>query len=596
MQTFKKLLLILTPQELRRAGLLLVMILIMALLDMIGVASILPFISVLTNPDIIETNSILNTLFQNLRIFGVETTQQFLFALGVIVFILLVFSITFKALTTYVQLRFILMREYSIGKRLVEGYLRQPYSWFLGRHSADLGKNILSEAGGVVGGFLKPLIDVIAKGMVTLSIITLLIIVDPKLALIIGFTLGGIYVIIFYFIRTYLTKIGKKRLEHNEIRFKSVSEAFGATKEVKVGGLEKIYIKLFSQSAHIYAKTSAASTVVGQLPRFILEIIAFGGILLIILYMMKQSDNFNIALPIISLYVFAGYRLMPAIQQIYSSCVSLTFTEPAINSLSEDIKNLRPIIVNQDKRTLSFNKSITLKNIDYNYPNTSRTALKDISLSIPIKSSIGLVGATGSGKTTTVDIILGLLEAQKGTLEVDDKIITTQNIRSWQRCIGYVPQHIYLSDDTVAANIAFGVDPKNVDQSKIEQASKIANIHEFIVDELPKKYETTIGERGVRLSGGQRQRIGIARALYHNPQVLILDEATSALDNQTEKGVMEAVNNLNKDITTIIIAHRLNTVKNCDKIFMLDKGQLKHQGTFEELINVSENFRMNAKN
>ena len=245
---------------------------------------------------------------------------------------------------------------------------------------------------------------------------------------------------------------------------------------------------------------------------------------------------------------------------------------------------------------MSLNESITLKNIHYNYPNTSRTALKDISLSVPAKSSIGLVGATGSGKTTTVDIILGLLEAQKGTLEIDDKIITKQNTRSWQRCIGYVPQYIYLSDNTVAANIAFGVDRKNIVQSKVEQASKIANLHGFIVDELPEQYETTIGERGVRLSGGQRQRIGIARALYHNPKVLILDEATSALDNQTEKVVMDAVNNLNKDITTIIIAHRLSTVKKCDQIYLLKNGQLENQGTFEELIKVNKNFRANANN
>jgi ABC-type multidrug transport system fused ATPase/permease subunit len=311
---------------------------------------------------------------------------------------------------------------------------------------------------------------------------------------------------------------------------------------------------------------------------------------------MKQSDNFNSALPIISLYVFAGYRLMPAIQQIYSSFVSLTFTEPAINNLSEDLKNLKPINLNRDKGSISFKKSIILKNIDYNYPNSSRTALKNISLSIPIKSSIGLVGATGSGKTTTVDIILGLLEPQKGILEVDNKIITQQNTRAWQRCIGYVPQHIYLSDDTVAANIAFGVDPKNILQSKVVHASKIANLHKFITDELPQQYETAIGERGVRLSGGQRQRIGIARALYHNPQVLILDEATSALDNQTEKAVMEEVNNLNKDITIIIISHRLSTVKKCDQIFFLKNGKLESQGTFDELIKVNENFRANANN
>ena len=206
------------------------------------------------------------------------------------------------------------------------------------------------------------------------------------------------------------------------------------------------------------------------------------------------------------------------------------------------------------------------------------------------------MGATGSGKTTMVDIILGIIEAQKGTLEVDGEIITQLNSRTWQRSIGYVPQHIYLSDDTIAANIAFGVELKNINLEAVEKASKIANLHEFVIGELPKQYQSTIGERGVRLSGGQRQRIGIARALYHNPQILILDEATSALDNQTEKAVMDAINNLGKNITIILIAHRLSTVKKCDRIFLLEKGELKNEGTFEELLKIDKSFRMNVNN
>ena len=596
MKKVKKILSLLTSRERKQAFLLTLMLLIMALLDTIGVASILPFISVLTNPGLVETNSILKSMFQTSENFGVKNNQQFLFVLGIFVFIFLVVSIIFKALTTYVQLRFAQMREYSIAKRLVEGYLHQPYSWFLNRHSAELGKNILSEASMVVGGFLKPLIDVIAKGMVTITLITLLIVVDPKLALIIGFTLGGAYVIIFYLMRNFLNKIGKRRLKHNELRFKSVSEAFGAAKEVKVGGLEQIYINLFSHSAKIYARSSASSVVISQLPRFFLEVVAFGGVLLIILYMMGKSDNFNSVLPIVSLYVFAGYRLMPALQQIYASFVTLTYAGPSIDKLSEDIKNLKTNNKKQDQHTLSLYQKISLKNIYYSYPNSARTALKNISLIIPAKTSVGLVGATGSGKTTTVDIILGLLEAQKGTLEVDGKIISKQNSRAWQKSIGYVPQHIYLSDDTIAANIAFGVNYKDIDQDYVEKAAKIANLHDFIINELPDRYETTIGERGIRLSGGQRQRIGIARALYHNPQVLVLDEATSALDNQTEKAVMDAVNNLNKDMTIIMIAHRLSTVKKCDQIYLLKNGQLKNQGSFEELIKYDENFRTYANN
>jgi ABC-type multidrug transport system fused ATPase/permease subunit len=585
MQTFKKLLFLLSSSERKSAFKLLIMIIFMALLDMIGVASILPFMAVLTNPSFIETNFILNNMFQISNTFGVENNEQFLFALGVLVFLILVTSLCFKALITYMQLRFIQMREYSIGKRLVENYLNQTYSWFLNRHSADLGKTILSEVNQVVGGGIRPMIELIAQSIIIISLITLLIIVDPKLTMIVGFSLSGSYILTFYFTRKYLNRIGKERLKNNEIRFMSVSEAFGASKEVKIGGLEETYIKIFSDSAKIFAQTQTSSQVISQLPRFILEAIAFGGILLILLYSMSQSGSFNESLPIISLYAYAGYRLLPALQQIYSCFTQLTFLGPALDKLYEDIKNLKQFNRNQDQGVLSLNYKINLKDIHYSYPNTSRTSLKDINISIPAKSTVGLVGPTGCGKTTTVDIILGLLEAQKGTLEVDGKVITKQNSRSWQRSIGYVPQHIYLSDNTVSANIAFGIDPKNINQKAVEKASKIANLHNFVIDELPSQYQTTIGERGVRLSGGQRQRIGIARALYHNPEVLILDEATSALDNQTEKAVMDAVNNLGKNITIILIAHRLNTVKNCDIIFKLDKGLLIDQGTFDEIVN-----------
>ena len=585
MQTLKKLLFLLTPYERKRAGLLLIMMLIMALLDVIGVASILPFMAVLADPSIIETNSILKKLFQAFNILGVQTNLQFIFALGALVFVVLITSLTFKALTTYAQMRFVLMREYSISKRLMQGYLHQRYSWFLGRNSADLGKSILSEVSQVVGSGIKPFLDLIAQVMVATAIIILLIIFDPKLALIVGFMLGGAYGLFFTIVRRYLNRIGKERLESNFLRFKSINEAFGASKEIKVGGFEKTYVQKFSNAAKNTAQTQASAGLVNLLPRYFLEALAFGSILLILLYKMNQTNNFSNSLPIISLYVYAGYRLMPAVQQIYLSFAKLAFVGPSLDNLNEDIKNLKLFNKNQDQGILSLNKTITLKNIYYNYPNASRTALKDINLSIPAKSTVGLIGVTGSGKTTIVDIILGLLEAQKGTLEIDGQIITGKNSRSWQRSIGYVPQHIYLADETVAANIAFGVEPKNINKESVEKASKIANLHEFVIEELPKQYETIIGERGVRLSGGQRQRIGIARALYHNPKVLVLDEATSALDNQTEKAVMDAINNLNKDMTTILIAHRLNTVKNCDTIFQLENGKLIRQGTPDKLLN-----------
>jgi len=565
----------------------------MAILETLGIASILPFMSVLTNPDILETNSFLNNLFKASSFIGVKDSQQFLLILGLSVFIILVVSIIFKAITIYFQIRFALMREYSIGKRLIEGYLHQPYSWFLNQNSSDLGKNILSEVSTVVGKGIKPLLELIAKSIITIAIITLLIVANPKLAILVAFCFGGAYAIVFYFIRNYLDKIGKERLKNNQIRFITISEAFNAAKEVKVGGLEEFYIKKFIKSAKKLALTQASATLVSQVPRFVLEAISFGGILLVILYMISKSGSFNASLPILSLYVFAGYRLLPAMQQIYVTFTLLTFAGPSIDKLYYDIKNIKYFENSQEQKKILLNKKISLKNIHYNYPNSSRKALDDVSITIPIGSIIGLVGTTGSGKTTTADIILGLLEAQKGTLEIDESIINKNNLRSWQNTIGYVPQNIYLSDDTIAANIAFGVETQDINFLKLEKVSKIANLHNFIVDELPKKYQTIIGDRGVRLSGGQRQRIGIARALYHDPQVLILDEATSSLDNQTESVIMNSVNNLS-DKTIIIIAHRLSTVKKCNKIFLFKKGKIKNQGTFDELIKIDENFRISA--
>jgi ABC-type multidrug transport system fused ATPase/permease subunit len=583
-QNFKKLLFLLSSNERKQAGLLLVMISIMAFLDMIGVASILPFITVLTNPNLIETNLVLNYMFQISNVFGVENNQQFLFSLGILVFVVLVISLIFKTLTTYVQVRFVQMREQSIGKRLMKGYLHQPYSWFLSQNSAELGKNILSEVGRVIGSGMSPAMEIIAKGAVVIAITILLIIADPKLALIVALVLGGSYSIFFYIMRSYIIRIGSEGLKNNKLRFLAISEAFGATKEVKVDGLEKVYVDRFSHPAKNFARTQTASSIIATIPRNIFEIIAFGGIILLILYIMAKTGNFNNALPIISLYVFAGYRMMPALQKIYASFTKMTFVSPTLDKISEDFKKLRSFDKNDNQEILPFNKKITLKNIHYIYPNASRTALKDISLTIPAKSSVGLVGHTGCGKTTTVDIILGLLEAQKGTLQVDEKIITKINSRSWQKSVSYVPQHIYLSDDTIASNIAFGNNPKDIDHEAVEKFSKIANLHDFVSNELPKQYQTIIGERGVRLSGGQRQRIGIARALYNNPKVLVLDEATNALDGETEDAVMDAINNLSKDLTVILIAHRLKTVKSCDIIFKFEKGQLIAQGTYDEII------------
>ena len=583
------------PLERKRAGVLMGMMVVMAFLDMLGVASILPFMAVLANPEVVQSNGVLQGVFGISRQIGIQTPEQFLFALAVLVFVLLVISLTFKGITTYVQSRFVLMLEYSIGRRLLEGYLSQPYSWFLSRNSADLGKTILSEVSNVIGNVMTPLMTLMAQSMVALALVSLLIFVDPRLAFSVSLVLMLSYACIFGVVNGWLKRLGQARVVANKERFAALGEAFSAPKEVKLGGLEQVYIQRFANPAKIYVKAQAAVQVIAQLPRFALEAVAFGGMLVLVLYLMVERGSFATALPIVALYAFSGYRLMPVLQQIYVAFTQLRFAGPALDVLHQDLMSLQASDGYHDQvKPLSLTQAISLSRVSYRYPNAEKPALNGIDLSIPVRSTVGFVGATGSGKTTTVDLILGLLEPHEGMLKVDGKPITAANRRNWQRTIGYVPQHIYLADKSVGANIAFGVSPQDIDQQAMERAAKIANLHNFVINELPQGYATTVGERGVRLSGGQRQRIGIARALYHNPQVLILDEATSALDNLTEKVVMDAVNNLDHEITIILIAHRLSTVRQCDQIYLLEQGQLIGQGTFSELSQANERFRAMA--
>ncbi len=591
MTTIKKFLYLLSPGQYKELFFLFIMILVMAILDVVGVASILPFMTILTNPDLIQTNLILNKIFQFSKIFGVENNLDFIFILGIFVFLLLVVSLMFKAITIYLQVKFVQNCEYKLSKRLIELYLHQPYDWFLNRNSVGIGKTILSEVGHVIGHGIKPMIELIVKGTVVIAMIALLLVHDPRLTLFTGLLFGLLYGLIYYVIKKYLRRIGEKRLDSNESRFLSTNDAFGAIKEVKIGGLEQFYIKNFSDSAKDYAASTASSQVLGQIPRYFLETLAFGGIMLLILYLMFQSGSYHNAIPVISLYVFAGYRLLPSLQQIYLSITKITFIGPSLEKIYNDVNEIKPMVLNENQDLLSLNDSISLKNISYNYPNTTRSVLKNININIPSKTATGFVGTTGSGKTTLVDIILGLLDLREGNLEIDGKIITKKNSRSWQKLIGYVPQNIYLSDKSVLENIAFGIDHKNINKNAVEEAAKISNLHDFVIDELPDQYLTKIGERGVRLSGGQRQRIGIARALYFRPKLLILDEATSALDNKTEKKIINMIYGLTKDTTIIMIAHRLSTIKNCDKIYILDKGKIKNEGTFQELIKSDSNFR-----
>ena len=584
---YKKLWALLSKAERKETLVLLIMILVMSLLDVAGVASILPFITILGSPELVDTNPVLSWAY---NYFGFTTRSEFFFFLGGLVFITLIISLAWKTATQYKLLSFVFMREHSIGLRMFEGYLNQSYSWFLDRNSSELGKNLLSELRELLSKMLLPAINVISQGAVSLLMLIMLVIVDYKLALTVAAVLGLFYGTIYKAISKLLIYMGSMRYESNRERFKVASESLFAIKEVKIGGVEDLYIQRFNSSAKEFAKNEAQLKTITALPRYALEAIAFGGMVLVLLSVLDDKNSVSQVLPIVALYAFAGYRLLPAMQALYSNLTSLRFSETIINELYKEIESLDKVDKKKDEENISFLDKLTLSNVSFNYPGTDRSVLNDISLTIPVNNMVGFVGLTGSGKTTLIDIILGLLEPQKGSLVADGVEINSKNIINWQRKLGYVPQQISLIDASLAENIAFGVKKEEINMETVHNVSRIANLHDFVSKNLIDGYNTPIGERGVKLSGGQRQRVGLARALYYNPSVLVLDEATSALDNTTERFVMDSIKKLGKEITIIIIAHRLSTIRDCDVIYHLDRGNIVSKGTYKELLKNDKKF------
>ncbi len=591
MNIYLKIYNLLSPTEKKKAIYVVLLTLVMGLVDAVGAASIMPFLSLVGNPQIINTNKLLQFLKQ---ISGIQTNQEFTFFVGICVFLILVFSLSIKAITLYAQVKFSMLRDFSFGRKLLILYLSQPYSWYLNKNSAELGKNILGEVNDVVKNALLPLLNLISGVIVFITMAGLMLIVEPKLAILISGTFLICYLLIYKTIKKFITKIGKSKFNANKDRYQIINEVFRAIKEVKISNLESKFIKRYSNPALIHAQSNSKAKLAASLPRFALEIVAFGGMFLVILYLLRTYKDINYILPTIGLYAYAGYRILPSLQTIYQSISTIKYATPSIENLSNDFRlyneNLK-INKNKSNRLIFPKKNIVLENINFKFPSKQSNILKNIDINIEANSITGFVGFTGSGKTTLVDIILGLLEPEKGNLKIDDEVLKKEDFYYWQRAIGYVPQNIYITDESVECNIAFESDLNIIDNKRIEEVAKIAQIHDFIINELPNQYKTKVGDRGIRLSGGQKQRLGIARALYKNPKFLILDEATSALDNITEKKLMKNIYKLNKEITIIIIAHRLTTLENCDKIFLLEEGKIIDSGSYIDLYESSNLFR-----
>ncbi|HRK42944.1 MAG TPA: ABC transporter ATP-binding protein [Gemmobacter sp.] len=570
---------VLSRRERRTAWAILLLMIASSFLEVVGIVSVVPFLSVLENPARIDSNAALSTMYM---LGGFTTAQDFMIVLGILAFVLLVTAAAVRGMTIFFLSRYIQACRLEISCRLLEGYLCQPYGFFLGRHSGEMSNLVLSEVDMFVDSALMPMAQTISYSLVLAALVSLLIYVDPLTAISVAVVIGGAYVMIYRVIRERLTRSGHERLVANRARFEAASEGFAGIKSIKIMGLEGRTLTRFRVPSIVAARSIVLNNTLGQMPRIVIEATAFGGIIVLAMVLaLRREGNSSAVLPVLGLYAFAAYRMLPAVQSIYQNLSNLRFVAPVVERLAEELELCRPAgLTIGDATPLQLRRDLQLEGVSFEYggapgQGTSRGAgISQISLTLPFGHSLGIIGTTGAGKTTLVDVILGLLAHQTGEMRVDGTLITDENRRRWQDRLGYVPQDIYLTASSIAENIAFGFPVAEIDQARVAKVARMARISDFIETELPDGYETQVGERGVMLSGGQRQRIGIARALYRDPDLIVFDEATSALDTETESAVMEALSELAGRRTLIIIAHRLTTIARCDQVIRLEQGRI----------------------
>ena len=566
-------------------------IIISAIIETSGIVSVVPFMWVISNPNVVNESNILAQVYQY---FAFSNTQSFILFLGIIFASILILGNVFNYLLMWLKLRFSHYFQEGLSERLFTIYLNQPYKFFLERNSATLTKNIMSESKMLLHGVMLPMLEIASRILTVILILTVIAIANFKLSVIIASIVISFYMIAYRVIRSTMESKGKEGVRLRKRLFKTVGEAISGIKYVKLYGLEDSYIKRYHASTQRQAHNFILQALLSSTPRYIMESIAFGGIVSIMMYLLYQHHSPAAIVSLLALYVFAGYRLLPHVQSIYSALSGMKVAQASLKVIRDEFDSAylnTNIPLAQEKDSLTYKDKFDLINVSFSYGGREEQVLNDINLSIPANSLIGFVGKTGSGKTTTADIICGLLLPVKGHMVADGKTIEPLHIRQWQRHVAYVPQDIYLNDNTVANNIAFGVPEEEIDQDKVRQAAKLANLDDFVMNQLSEGYETFIGERGVRLSGGQAQRIAIARALYREPDLLIFDEATSSLDNLTEKSIMDNIAKLTHQKTIIIIAHRLSTVEKCDTIYLFEDSRIVDSGSYQDLLYRNINFQ-----
>ncbi|MFO8044398.1 MAG: ABC transporter ATP-binding protein [Halomonas sp.] len=590
----KELFAILTAEQRNKLLRLQGLVVLMGFAEVGSVLAMGPFMGLVGDIDRLEGDGILAQIY---RASGFASPTDFLFWVGAAVFSALALGATISMFTLWRLSLYSQQLGAELSTRLYEHYMRQPWLFHASGSSTQLTNRIAMECNRVTQ-ILNHLLQINAQAILALFMVIAILVFNPLVALIGATLFITAYVALYRTVRSRLARNGKTISKMQQQRFKLMNEGFGGIKDVLLLGRQADMNRRFATTSWRIGRARGVNAALGQVPRHAMLLLAFGSVILLVLYLLRaHQGNLGTILPLLSIYALAGFKLLPAFQGIYQGISQVKANMPALASIKPDLQASRetshpPVSPTTEK--LVPRLAISLEEVVFHYPDQVAPALDGISLTIPRNQIIGLVGASGSGKSTAIDILLGLMEPTRGALCIDGEPLREDQLRAWQNSLGFVPQAIFLSDASIRENIAFGLPSEAIDEERLWRAARMAHLEELL-EQLPNGLDTRVGERGIQLSGGQRQRIGIARALYDDAEVLVLDEATSALDGITEKMVMDAIHDFSGNKTIIMIAHRLATVKQCDRIYLLDAGKVVDQGTYSELAARNTIFQRMAK-